>query len=39
MTARSAEEQELWPLFAEHFSIQEQEALVRRAAGCAVCPT
>lgn len=25
---RRAEEQELWPLFAEHFSIGEQEALV-----------
>lgn len=25
----SAEEQELWPLFAEHFSTEEQEHLVR----------
>ena len=28
-----AEEQELWPLFAEHFSVEEQEDLVGRIIG------
>lgn len=28
-----AEEQELWPLFAEHFTVQEQEDLVGRIIG------